>query len=171
MISHSLWGLGWVVGRENVPWTTLLRNLMELRKTLHRTAYQHKTVKKLEQQRGRMTQRRGWNSKSPKMLSRQPKYWFFYQSICEGPGPTWKVRNVRTSAVAKAHDRHFKADLRLQEFNVPATASQCSYYTVGEKQEFCICFRLVVFFATFESVQCDGTLVIRSRIQGLTRFP
>lgn len=30
------------------------RNLMELRKTLHRSAYQHKTVKKLEQQHGRV---------------------------------------------------------------------------------------------------------------------
>eukprot|EP00435_Cladocopium_sp_Y103_P061986 s197_g23.t1 len=51
----------WGVGLETAVWDWLglvhigsdLRNLMELRKTLHRTAYQHKTVKKLEQQRGK----------------------------------------------------------------------------------------------------------------------
>ena len=47
--------LGWRL-RETGDWSEWLsdlRNLMELRKTLHRTAYQHKTVKKLEQQHGK----------------------------------------------------------------------------------------------------------------------
>ena len=96
-----------------------LRNLMELRKTLHRTAYQHKTVKKLEQQRGKTVPARPWLVGSSKRRSMPGLASLDADDLC------WRAIQIFTR---KTQERERERDARVAPSSGRASDWVSSWY-------------------------------------------